>query len=102
MFIVWATSPEVQMKSFLRKEGGTLPTRTSLVEGIEKEYSNEKPQVSAMVNSQKRDYAYYRPKLKNDYEFENTIITNLFDMVQKDLPPKSVSINMKSQWNERR
>lgn len=102
MFIVWATSPEVQMKSFLKKDGGTLPTRTALIEKIEKEYSKIMPQVTAMVMSQKKEYAYYRPKLKNGYDFEDMMITNLYDMVQNDLSVRSVSINMKSQWSERR
>lgn len=100
MFIVWATSPAVQMKSFTEKAGGTLPTRTALRYTIEKEYSESIPQVRAMVKSQEKEYAYYRPKMKNGYEFENIIITNLFDMVQKDLEVKNVSINMRSQWNE--
>jgi multiple sugar transport system substrate-binding protein len=100
MFIVWATSPEIQMKSFTKKEGGTLPTRTALREMIEKEYSSRLPQVSAMYMSQKKEYAYYRPKMKNGYEFENIMITNLFAMIQDDLNVKNVSINIKSQWTE--
>ncbi|MDD3173770.1 MAG: extracellular solute-binding protein [Herbinix sp.] len=102
MFIVWATSPEVQMKSFMKKDGGTLPTRTALREIIEKEYSKDMPQVSAMYLSQKKEYAYYRPKMKNGYDFENIMITNLFDMIRDDLSVKRVSMNIKSQWNERR
>jgi multiple sugar transport system substrate-binding protein len=100
MFIVWATSPEIQMKSFTKKEGGTLPTRTALREIIEKEYSNRLPQVSAMYMSQKKEYAYYRPKMKNGYEFENIMIKNLYAMIQDDLNVKNVSINIKSQWTE--
>ncbi len=101
MFIVWATSPQVQMKSFLGKDGGTLPTRTALIESIEKEYSKSMPRVTAMVMSQKKEYAYYRPKMKKGYEFEDMMISNLYDMIQEDLSVKSVSINMKSQWSER-
>ncbi len=100
MFIVWATSPQVQMKSFMEKEGGTLPTRTALIEKIEQDFSKEMPQVSAMIKSQKTEYAYYRPKMKNGYEFENIMITNLYKMIQEDKPVKSISINMKSQWSE--
>ncbi|HHV12394.1 MAG TPA: extracellular solute-binding protein [Clostridiales bacterium] len=102
MFIVWATSPEVQMKSFMEKEGGTLPTRTALIEKIERDFSGGMPQVSAMIKSQKKEYAYYRPKMKNGYEFEDIMVTNLYDMIQEDRPVKNVSINMKSQWSERR
>jgi multiple sugar transport system substrate-binding protein len=100
MFIVWATSPTVQMKSFTEKAGGTLPTRTALRASIEKEYSKGIPQVPAMVKSQEKEYAYYRPKMENGYEFENIIITNLFQMVQKDSDVKFVAISMRSQWNE--
>lgn len=102
MFIVWATSPKVQMKSFLGKDGGSLPTRTALIDRIEKDYATSMPQVTAMIKSQKKEYAYYRPKIKNGYDFEDVIISNLFEMVQKDISARTVSINMKSQWSERR
>ena len=101
MFIVWATSPSVQMKSFSEKDGGTLPTRTALRDMIAQEYSGQMPQVAAMIRSQEKEYAYYRPKMKKGYEFEDILITNLFDMLQEDLDIKGVAINMKSQWNER-
>ena len=101
MFIVWATSPQVQIKSFLKKDGGTLPTRTALQVMIEEEYSGDQPQVEAMYRSQKKGNAYYRPKMRNGYEFENIMTTNLFDMLREDLDVKSVSINIKSQWSER-
>ncbi|MDF2905247.1 MAG: hypothetical protein K0R34_568 [Herbinix sp.] len=102
MFIVWATSPEVQIKSFTNKDGGTLPTRTALRDWIEVEYSETMPQVKALALSQKKEYAYYRPKMKSGYEFENIMITNLFTMVMEDIGARSVSIKMRSQWNERR
>jgi hypothetical protein len=86
----------------MEKEGGTLPTRTALIEKIEQEFSEEMPQVSAMIQSQKADYAYYRPKMKNGYEFENIMITNLYKLIQEDRPVKNITINMKSQWSEQR
>jgi multiple sugar transport system substrate-binding protein len=100
MFIVWATSPEVQMKSFTEKDGGTLPTRTALREMIVKEYSRNVPQVTALFLSQKKEYAYYRPKMKKGYEFENIMINNLYSMIQDNLDVKNVAINIRSQWNE--
>ncbi len=102
MFIVWATSPEVQMKTFTNKDGGTLPTRTALRDWIEAEYSDTLPQIKAMALSQKKEYAYYRPKMKNGYEFENVMITNLFQMVMEDISARSIAIKMRSQWNDRR
>jgi multiple sugar transport system substrate-binding protein len=101
MFIVWATSPQVQMKSFVGKDGGTLPTRVALIDYIEKQYSESMPRVTAMIMSQKKEYAYYRPKMKKGYDFEDVMISNLYGMIQEDLSVKSVSINMKSQWSER-
>lgn len=98
LFIVWATSPQVQMKTFLEKDGGTLPTRTALIEKIDQEYSKELPQVDAMIQSQKPEYAYYRPKLKNGYEFEDIMISNLYDMVRGKIEIRNASINIKSQW----
>ncbi len=98
LFIVWSTSPQVQMKTFLEKDGGTLPTRTALIQEIDQKYSKEQPQVKAMIMSQKEEYAYYRPKLKNGYEFENIIITNLYDLVTGEIDVRKASINIKSQW----
>jgi multiple sugar transport system substrate-binding protein len=102
LFIVWATSPQVQMKSFLEKDGGTLPTRTALIEEIDQKYSKEQPQVNAMIMSQKAGYAYYRPKMKNGNEFEDFMISNLFEMATGKIDVRKASINIKSQWTERR
>jgi multiple sugar transport system substrate-binding protein len=102
MFIVWATSPEVQMKTYTNKDGGTLPTRIALRDWIAEKYSDTLPQIKAMTLSQQKDYAYYRPKMKNGYEFEDVMVTNLFQMVTEDIGARSVSIKMRSQWNERR
>jgi multiple sugar transport system substrate-binding protein len=99
MFIVWATSPEVQMRSFTEKDGGTLPTRTALKKQILENYAGERPQVTAMYQSQLPEYAYFRPKIKNGDEFESIIINNLFQMTQYDLDVNSVSISIKSQWH---
>ena len=100
LFVVWSTSPQVQMKTFLEKDGGTLPTRTALIEEINQNYSKDLPQVKAMIMSQKAEYAYYRPKLKNGYEFEDIMITNLYDMVTGKINTRKASINIKSQWTE--
>lgn len=89
------------MKSFTEKEGGTLPTRIDLKESISANYSDTVPQVTAMYLSQMPEYAFYRPKMKNGHNFEETMISNLYDMVQEDLNVNSVSISMKSQWNDR-
>jgi multiple sugar transport system substrate-binding protein len=102
MFIVWATSPQIQMKSFLDKDGGTLPTRTALVEWIEENYSRDMPQVVAMLKSQKEEYVYYRPKIRKGYEFEDILITNLHQMLYMDQNVRNTSILIKSQWSEHR
>jgi len=39
--------------------------------------------------------------MKNGYEFENIMITNLFHMIQDNQDIGSVAINIRSQWNER-
>jgi multiple sugar transport system substrate-binding protein len=102
MFIVWATSPQIQMKTFLEKDGGTLPTRISLRDKIEHDYSDKMSQVKAMIMSQKPEYTYYRPKMKNGYEFENIMITNLYDMASGKIGTRRASINIRSQWTQRR
>lgn len=102
LFIVWATSPEVQMKTFLGNSGGNLPVRPRLVEKIRQEYIADFPQVKATLQAQQDEYAYYRPKMKKGYEFETIMIDNLYEMTTADLETESTAIKMRSQWNEER
>ena len=100
MFIVWATSPQVQITTFLSSEGSIIPTRTALREYVESEYNDEFPQVISMLKAQTDSYVYYRPKIYDGYEFEKLINSNLIQMINEDLDEKSVAIIIGSQWSE--
>lgn len=86
MFIVWCTSPQVQIQTFLEEEGGNMPTRTNLLHLITGQYMTQLPQAPAVINAQKKSYAYYRPKMRCGYEFERMIRDNLEKLVSGETP----------------
>lgn len=98
LFIVWATSPQNQINTFLEKEGGNMPTRSNLNALITGQYMINLPQASATITAQKKSYAYYRPKLEKGYEFERVIITNLRKMLEEDLSPDTTAQMMIRAW----
>lgn len=100
MFIVWATSPQVQLATFLEEEGGNLPTRTSLIRLVEAKYMFQLPQSSAAIRSLKKNYAYYRPKMSKNYEFEEILVTNLYDMVHNSADEETTAQNIKNDWEK--
>lgn len=100
MFIVWATSPQVQLAAFLGEEGGNLPTRTSLIRLIEAKYMFQLPQSSAAIRSLKKNYAYYRPKMGKNYEFEEILVNHLFRMVHSNVDEETTAQNIKSDWEK--
>ena len=99
LFIVWSTSPQVQMKAFLGEEGGNLPTRTNLLALIEGEYMSNLPQAFSTIQSLKSRNVYYRPKISNGYDFETIITNNLYQLVQEDQDIDFVAKQIKSEWN---
>lgn len=98
LFIVWATSPQIQTKILLEDGGGNMPTRKDIYRLIESQYMAVLPHASATIRAQKDNYAYYRPKIRNVYDFENMIITNLQDMLQSDIEPESVYRKIRDDW----
>lgn len=99
LFIVWATSPQVQIKIFLEEEGGNMPTRSSLNALIAAQYMVRLPQASAVITAGKKSYAYYRPKMQWGYEFENMIITHLKTMLKEDITADETARRMKKDWD---
>jgi len=100
LFIVWATSPQVQMKAFLGKDGGNLPTRTNLLALIEGEYMSNLPQAFSAIRALKKRNVYYRPKISNGYEFETIIVDHLFQMVHENKEVDKVAEDMKEDWEK--
>lgn len=102
LFIVWATSPDVQMKVFQEENGGNLPTRIDLEKYISTNYKGNMLQIEATLKAQQEEHIYFRPKLKKGYEFETIIIGNLYDITTQDFQVDSSMIKIRSQWNEER
>ena len=98
LFIVWATSPKLQIDAFLEEEGGNMPTRSNLNALITAQYMAQLPQALAALTAHKKSYAYYRPKLEKGYEFENIIIMNLRKMLEEDLSAEETAENMIREW----
>lgn len=100
MFIVWATSPQIQTKILLEDGGGNMPTRKDIYRLIESQYLAVLPHASATIRAQKSSYAYYRPKMKNAYDFENMVILNLEDMLRSKTAPEEVYQNLRDEWHQ--
>ncbi len=100
LFIVWATSPQVQMKAFLGDEGGNLPTRKNLLSLIEGRYMTNLPQAFSIIRALKKSYVYYRPKISNGYEFENIMMENLFQLVHEDKDVAETAKDIRLEWKK--
>lgn len=98
MFIVWCTSPQVQIETFLEEEGGNMPTRTNLLHLIAGQYMANLPQASAVTNAQKSAYVFYRPKMEKGYEFEMIIRNNLEKLVLGEQSAQETALAMSGQW----
>ncbi|MBZ4667537.1 MAG: hypothetical protein JG775_689 [Defluviitaleaceae bacterium] len=100
LFIVWATSPQVQMKVLLDKEGGNMPSRNELYRLIEASYMAYIDHAYASISAQKERNAYYRPKYRNVYSFEKIMIDNLYNMIKDDLTPEETAQLIEKDWEK--
>lgn len=102
LYIVWATSRDMQLKVLKHPEGGSLPTRKSayndpsIAEQIEKPKLISEENVlikhmDAVLNAWKPENIYFRPKTSNFYNVENILINNLNDMMKYKI--RSVEIS---------
>lgn len=98
LFIVWATSPQIQTKILLEEGGGNMPTRKDIYRLIESQYMAVLPHAQATIRAQKEGYVYYRPKVKNAYDFENLVILGLEDMLRNGTSPDEVYRGLKEGW----
>jgi multiple sugar transport system substrate-binding protein len=101
LYIVWATSKDMQLKVLKHPEGGSLPTRKSAYEDpiiynqikssdiIEGDDAILK-HMNAVLNAWLPDNIYLRPKVSNFYDVEKVLIRNLHNMIEKDLDSKEV------------
>jgi len=100
LFIVWCTSPQIQIHTFLEEEGGNMPTQENLQHLISAYYMVKLPQAKAVINAQKPRYAYYRPKMKYGSEFELLMRKNLREYLQGDISAEEIGAKMKAEWAE--
>ena len=99
MFIVWCTSPQVQIHTFLEEDGGNMPTRRNLQQLIFASYMVKLPQAQAVITAQKPAHVYYRPKIEQGYEFEMLIQRNLREYISEDISAEEIGEKMKAEWN---
>lgn len=100
LFIAWATSPQIQMKTFLEEKGGNTPTRVELHNLIEAQYIISFPNTFSAIKAQNSSNAYYRPKMKKGYEFETIMTNNLYKMVSDEMNKETVIENIQTEWNK--
>lgn len=97
LYIVWATSAEMQLKVLMHPEGGCLPTRTSAYRGLTSGIPGQLPEgevpahVPAVLSAWSPENLYLRPKVSSFYEAEQVLIRNLHAMVQEKLDSREVS-----------
>lgn len=96
LYIVWATSRDMQLKVLKHPEGGSLPTRKSAYQEFDIKHDtknkNDKElgsiylkHVTAVIDAWKTQNLYLRPKISNFYQVEKIIIHNLHEMIENDM-----------------
>lgn len=90
LFVVWATSKEMQEKLRSRPEGG-MPTRKSLYQDVYKKPSDFPAYAPVVLDAWKDENAYFRPKMTYSYEFEKILTPKLHKMIEMDLEPVEVA-----------
>jgi multiple sugar transport system substrate-binding protein len=102
LYIVWATSKDMQLKVLNHPEGGSLPTRKSAYEDplINKQIRNSDStsdrdiilkHMNAVLNAWEPENIYLRPKVSNFYEVEKVLVNNLHDMIEGNLDSKTIA-----------
>jgi multiple sugar transport system substrate-binding protein len=105
LYIVWATSKEMQIKVLMHPEGGSLPTRKSAYEDLpiinqdNDAVSNSEAGIflkhmNAVQNAWKSGKIYLRPKTSNFYDVEKILVSNLHQMIKNNLDSDEVSKKM--------
>lgn len=102
LYLVWATSKEMQLEVLKHPEGGSLPTRESAYEDplikSRLENSNSEPgedavlkHINAVIEAWKPQNIYLRPKVSNFYEVEKVLVSNLHDMIELNLDSRETA-----------
>lgn len=102
LYIVWATSRDMQLKVLRHPEGGSLPTRKSVYEDTFIQYQIKNldsifeddtyiKHMRAVLEAWETENLYLRPQISNFYEVERIIISNLHEMIKLNLNSVEVS-----------
>lgn len=110
LYIVWATTKEMQLTVLKHPEGGSMPTRKSayddpdIVKFLVNPEGEDKVKsfihMPAVLKAWGKEYQYLRPKLSDFYEIEQVLIQNLHEMVVNDLDPEFVDAQIEKQIRE--
>lgn len=98
LYIVWATSTDMQLKALKHPEGGVIPTRKS---AYKDEFVNNQinmtegdvrlKHINAVLNAWRPENIYLRPKISNFYSVENVLIDNLRRMIKLNISSAETS-----------
>jgi multiple sugar transport system substrate-binding protein len=102
LYLVWATSKDIQLKVLKHDEGGSLPTRKSAYEdpSIKSQLENPNAEpgegvvlkhMNAVLEAWKPENTYLRPKVSNFYEAEKVLTSNLHDMIVLNLDSRETA-----------
>lgn len=104
LYIVWATSQEIQREVLINPEGGNLPSRLSVYDepDIKRELGGEEVSrpmlnidlVKTVLEAWEPENLYLRPKVSNFYSIEQVLNEKLHDFVKGDLDSREVSQNI--------
>ncbi len=102
LYIVWATSKDMQLRVLKHPEGGSLPTRKSAYgDSLIKAQINNPELVSdeqvalkhmnAVLEAWKPQNIYLRPKISNFYEVEKVLNSSLHQMIEDNSESSEVA-----------
>ncbi|MDF2540546.1 MAG: extracellular solute-binding protein [Herbinix sp.] len=110
LYIVWATSKDMQIKVMVHPEGGSLPTRKSAYGELDTEELSEGEadiqatakllkHRSAILNAWEKENIYLRPKTSNFYDIEKVLISHLHKMIKEGQDSREVGKEIYDELN---
>lgn len=100
LYIVWATSSDIQYAVFDDPEGGSLPTRRSFYVVEDGIITDQNDYVETVFRIWDQGGVYLRPQITNFYFVEGVLINELNAMIQEDLSPEVVSQSIYRQLDD--
>ena len=101
LFIVWATSEQMQREILINPEGGNLPSRLSVYEEPDIKQALKNPErsdgmldddlVKTVLLAWEPNNLYLRPKVSSSYFIEQVLNKHLHDFIKNDLDSAEVS-----------